>query len=475
VLDSSLEPDRGAERRAFFEAIPMPKLGIFVAALFLTCSSTGRALEAPEPSSLVFWPVPLTAGTPSAQSTFAPEERPARGSGAVEASRGRSVALAQTDTQAEIDKQLALLGAAESQNGERAPAALDPLLSLAELYRARGDQTAASAALEQAIHIFRVNSGLYALDQAGAVESLIASKEAAGQDDEAATLRDYLHELVWRNTDDPRATDVLTRLADDEMAAARRLLDEPPIPEIEVRSEVAAAGPRAPLIRSPALKALLAARRHYNEAIRIGNRNGNQSIGESFALEDRLVDTVYFELVHPELRYYEDGLHQAPQLVRSIGLKVLKAKVANSEAFQRSNVDVARALIELGDWYLIFADNGVALDQYQQAYDLLLKEDVPQDAIAALVSPPIPELLPAAERLPDEPDRTPRGYVDVAVTLGRFGTATDVELLAASPGTARTTERRLQQYINRSRFRPRFVDGQLARSDRFTARFYYDY
>ncbi len=457
----------------------MPKLGIFLAALLVTCS--GRAQDAADLSSLVFWPVPLSADTPATPATFgrgaARAKQALESTGASLVRRESPPSAAPEDTQAAVDRQLALLNAAQAQPGERSPAMLEPLLSLAQLYQQRGEHVAAIAALEQAIHIVRVNSGLYSLDQADAVESLVANKEAVGQHAEATTLEDYLQELVWRNPDDPRVPGVLTRLADAEMAAARRLVNGPPVPEIGVTSEVAATGPQSLVIRSPALKALLAARRHYGQAIRASSQEGIDNVGELFTLEDRFVDTLYFELAHPQLRAYEDGLQQKPMLLRAVGTEALSAKAINRAGLQGDGPGVAEALVELGDWYLMFDVNGAALEQYQRAYELLVKHGAAQDTIATLMSPPIPASLPAFGR-PEAgtaPERAARGYVDAAVAISRFGTATDVDVLASSPGTARTIERHLRQYVKRTRFRPRFIDGELARSDRFTARFYYDY
>jgi tetratricopeptide (TPR) repeat protein len=482
----------------------MPKVAMVFAALLAACSSAG-ALGAADLSSLVFWAAPLT-DTPAAPSGSAPaiarEQRPAHETARASVSSLGSASAAQADNQAEIDRQLGLLNEAVAQHGEQSQESLDPLVALAELYRQRGQEAAATAALEQAIHVLRVNSGLFALDQADVVVSLIASREAAGQHAEAAALGEYLQELVARNPDDTRVPDVLTSLADSEMDAARHLLGTAPAPDIHVATEANGAWTPTPpaikgpaekamldarrryeaglgagwawesVVRSPALKALLDARGHYGEAIEAGRRNGTMSGAELLALQDRLLDTLYFEFWHrPQLSQYEEPEWRVPEVFSQAVVRALGTKIDFSESFGRDGIERAKARLELGDWYLLFDDTAKALDQYQQAYDLLRQSGVSEDVVATIVSPTMPALLPVAAR-PEA--RAPRGYVDVAVAT-RFGRATDVDVLAASPGTTRAIERRVQQYVNRSRFRPRFIDGQLARSDRFTARFYFDY
>ena len=138
----------------------------------------------------------------------------------------------------------------------------------------------------------------------------------------------------------------------------------------------------------------------------------------------------------------------------------------------QSAVATAKAMIELGDWYLMFAANGAALEQYQAAHDLLVSNGVSQSTLDEILAPEIPPVLPAP---PEASDRAHHGYVDAAIQVGPYGNARNVDVLASSPETPKIVEKRLRQYLERNRFRPRFVDGRLARSDRFDARFYYDY
>jgi hypothetical protein len=89
-----------------------------------------------------------------------------------------------------------------------------------------------------------------------------------------------------------------------------------------------------------------------------------------------------------------------------------------------------------------------------------------------MLSPEVPPILPAP---PERPDRAHHGYVDAAIEVGPYGNTRNVDVLARSPDTPKIIEKRLRQNLERNRFRPRFVDGELVRSDRFAARFYYDY
>jgi hypothetical protein len=135
-------------------------------------------------------------------------------------------------------------------------------------------------------------------------------------------------------------------------------------------------------------------------------------------------------------------------------------------------VAVAKAMIELGDWYLIFAVNGPALEQYKAAHAVLVTGGVAQQSIDELLAPDVPPVLAAPT---DAAPHSHHGYVDAAIDLGPYGNTRNVDVLGASPETPKIVEKRLRQYLERNRFRPRFADGQLVRSDKFDARFYYEY
>ena len=439
-------------------------------ALFLAVPA--HAQELPELSSIVFRAEPRSNESRPAVTAAVTRAGARRPRLAGDEPRQQSTLNKPTEElAADIAKHLAAVDAEESRTGERSPTLIDPLQSLAAVYQEAGNRDAAIATLQQAVWILRVNSGLYSLDQVDVVEALLAARRANGQRTEAATLQGYLQQLATRNPEDARVSGLIARLADAEMASAWDLIDVAPPPQFNlVLNDI----PRPSGPRSPALKALLGARRHYAEAILTGTKNGTESFADLVALEDRLIDTLYFELAHPKLRYYEDGPTRFTKFeaLTSMGTRMLQSKIDDTVKLRQSPMATANAMIELGDWYLIFAVNGAALEQYEAARDLLVSAGVSQTSIDEIVSPEVPPVLPVPL---ETPDRAHHGYVDAAVTIGPYGNTRDVAILETSAATPKIIEKRLRQYLERSRIRPRFVDGQLARSDRFEARFYYDY
>ena len=432
----------------------------------LLLSASVRAQEPPELSAIVFRIDSL------ASSDDAARDAPHRQAAVLPAPAPRPTRhVATGDLAADIEKRLAAIDAEQARTSERSPTLVDPLQSLAAVYEDAGNHEAAIATLQQAIWILRVNSGLFSLDQVDAVESLMAVRQANGQHAEAASLQGYLQQLATRNPEDARVASLMSRLADAEVASALELINPPPPPQFSVTLNDV---PRPSVIRSPSLRALLAARRHYAAAILAGIRNGSENLPELISLENRLIDTLYFELAHPRLRYYEDGYSHFERYepLTFLGVRMLQSKIDDTVKLRQSSVAVAKAMIELGDWYLVFSINGAALEQYKAAHDVLVADGVPQSSIDGILSPEVPPVLPFPL---DAPERPHHGYVDAAIEVGPYGNARNIDVLATSDNTPRIIEKRLRQYLERSRIRPRFVDGQIARSDRFSARFYYDY
>ena len=283
----------------------MAKHWPLLVALLLPASAPAQ--ELPELSGIAFRAAPLSSEQPPVPPDAAARDAAARRSPASGTAQTRRPASSATPDQlsADIAQHLAAVDTEEARSGERSPTLVDPLQSLAALYEEAGNHDAAIATLQKAVWILRVNSGLYSLDQVDVVEELLAARRANGQHTEATTLAGYLQQLATRNPEDVRVSGLLGRLADAEMAAARNLIDVPPPPQFNLvlNDQI----PRPVELRSPALKALMAARRHYAEAMLAGTRNGSESYADLVALEDRLIDTLYFELAHPKLKYYEDG------------------------------------------------------------------------------------------------------------------------------------------------------------------------
>jgi len=229
--------------------------------------------------------------------------------------------------------------------------------------------------------------------------------------------------------------------------------------------------------RGWALAALRRARRLYGAAAEAARRSsiGSDEAGEYWAIQEQLIETYSLERDNPEL--YSDNIRHPDDMIYLTGAAVLETKVIDKLIHEASALDVATALVELADWHLLYSLNEMALEKYQDAYDFLASKDAPSETIAGLFSPDVPIVLPAFDSGAPafDPARRYRGYIDVSIEVGRFGQATEIEMLEASPGVSNGIEKRLRKHISQRRFRPRFVGGRAGRSDQLALRYYFDF
>ncbi len=465
----------------------MARLGILFVSLLLACPP-GHAQSSPEQPAVSFFPQPLSKAVLSIDASGGKRAQ------AADDLRGGAKSVAtREELSAVIEKRLAALEKEQSANGERSSALIGDLTSLAAAYQEIGDYDSATAALQDAIGIARINYGLHSLDQAAAVESLMATKQAKGEHEEAERQRDYLRDLARRNADDARIIGILNSLAASEMQLARRSLGVAAPMVLMVRSTGLVTRPLSPTSpslfaidrplspQSPSLDALYAARLDYAAAIEAADRtHGNAQ--DLFAIQDALVDTVYFEHAHSEMHGPDSlytrsiGAKRLNTAISTAGTKIMQDRLSTSVRLGRAPLEIAEEMLEIGDWDLVYGKFGLALDQYEDARELLIARGVPRETIDGMLSPEVPPVLPvrSASTIGSE-DRPYRGYIDASVEITRFGVVKRVAIAGKSAGTSKAIEKSLRHWLAASRFRPRFVNGALARSDAFDARFYFDY
>jgi tetratricopeptide (TPR) repeat protein len=453
----------------------MARLEIRLVCLLLACSA-GHTQSPPDAPAVSFFPQPLS-------KALLPVD-PTGGKGratAQDGSRHAEPIATREELSDVIERRLAELDSERSRSGERSPALIGDLASLAAAYQELGQYDSAIAALQDAIGIARINFGLHSIDQAGAVESLVAVRQAKGEQEEAAQQREYLRELVRRNGDDSRVVGILKNLAASEMQIARRFLGVAAPPQVVIRtSGFLAPLPLSP--QSPSLEALYAARSDYSAAMEASVRTSAGNMQDVFDILDLLADTVYFEYAHPEVHGPDSLYRLATGAVRVhtpisvAGLSILQTRLHEGTRLGRAPIEIAQALLEVGDWHLLYNEFGLALDRYEDAHGFLVEIGVPAEAIEQILSPEIPPTLPVRNsNPPPSGDRVYRGYIRASVEITRFGFVKRVDILDESAGTSRAIERSLRRWLSANRFRPRFVDGELAGADTFDARFYFDY
>lgn len=139
--------------------------------------------------------------------------------------------------------------------------------------------------------------------------------------------------------------------------------------------------------------------------------------------------------------------------------RIVEIHDANPDAVAREK---AEALLDLGDWYLIFDKWSSAFDVYARARHLLAADGWDEARIAGLFNEPMPLVFP----LPDPPSppsyassaTEQRGFVDLVYDVTDRGRVSAVDVVAAEPEGL--MDFRTRKAIKAARFRPRFEAGE---------------
>lgn len=424
----------------------------------------------------------------------------------------------------------------ERANGPYSEGLIGPLSDLALLYQDTGDHDLAIAVITRIRHLVRINEGLHSLEQLPLIRQLIANEETIGRFDSAWELEEDLLTLARRHPTDVRTVPVFREVANKRMALLRQYLAGEFPPQLflgcyyswpreePIDSFGCVAGNRGTVIRG----ILSDAQEHYYNAVTVMLRNQLYSSAELRGLELEIVESIEAVRAGRDLRqpsptsrrpssYAFDDVPHMPrdrepfaswwQNVHLVGEALdgvarqsaappdyLPVSVSDSRAayegwdygFGRKSLErlsaytaatsaplpeQARALLRIADWDLLYSQNSRALKQYERAFDMLALAGE-RALIDELFSPEIPVVLPAFGRNPLASDARSNGYIDVAFEVSLYGEGRKIRVLDTTTNAADADTARLVQLIQRSRFRPRAADGELARAAPVVLRYY---
>ena len=114
--------------------------------------------------------------------------------------------------------------AAEEQGGPRSPALIEPLTELGALYEAEGQHALATAALEQARQIVRINYGLHTLEQVPLMQQALVNQQALGNFAMVQAIEEELLGLAERYSDDLRTVAIHRDAGRRRMDVLRRFV-----------------------------------------------------------------------------------------------------------------------------------------------------------------------------------------------------------------------------------------------------------
>lgn len=511
-----------ARRRHATPAPPYRTLAGVLAGCLLLLPVLGHAQAGSDLRRLFFDAVYLSEQDGVLLSSGAREGYPSTGAStpaAGEPSRPLSDLLTDIDAyQAQIDDLI-------ETNGIFNPGLAQEYLALGDAQAQAGEYEAAVAAYENAMHVDRVNEGLYTLSQTDAVQRLIDINKRSRQYGEADKYHQYLYYLLTRNLEP--GSDALRQAtlqwADWNLEAFHRMAFNQEN-GLSISGDVTSA-PAAMLRRGE----MIAIVDRNSPDVLFVPRNVLYTGGSDMRMQAYTAE----QLVDPRLKHAEDlydrlldddatdmailrkkanilylfkyqlqqyisvdilnpTLTSSPNnLVRSISflrrgyadnrdtLEELAASLATDNPRE-----AARVYIDLGDWELEFDRSARAADAYKTAYDLLVADGMSDIEATTFITPEPAILAPEFvsheysrrfQNIPDTEDIPYIGYIDVTFNKRENGVLRNIEIVSASENTNQALRSRLIDMLQDVKMRPLIVGGEQQEQHDIKVRYYYSF
>jgi hypothetical protein len=378
----------------------------------------------------------------------------------------------------------------QAQNGPHSAALLGPLTALALIYEESEAYGLASAALDRALQVIRVNDGVHSLDQAPLLRQRIRHEEVRGDFATAWHLEQELLSLAKRHSDDLRTVPIFREIADKRMDLLERYLAGELPPQLFLGCYYDATSQLDKECdsgsRRGAARAMLAdAQTNYEEAIAVMLRHRLYSSDELRELEMELIRSS--DLVRDRKERSGEDLARVGSQKNRTGTRIAATPLNYyyvgrqslgrlvSYEFKAAAPSMSRidAVIRLADWDLLYAGHALAHEGYEYAYAALRELGAAQESIE-IFSPKMPVVLPTflPNPLASDETETAKGFIDVAFEITKYGTSRRVAILDTTTNATDDDKERLITLVRRSQFRPRVTDGQLAEASPVVVRYY---
>ena len=354
---------------------------------------------------------------------------------------------------------------------------VEELSALGRLQQQQGDHLAAIETLDRAIHVNRINSGLYTLEQVSVVQQLIQSHMALGDWEQADIYNNYLFHVQQKafGADDPRLIPVLDRLATWHIQAFN----------------IGYGSLRGVRLRQAQIMFNAAARMvgmHFgkNDARFVDYQ---RSIAHSAYLIARNPDLM-LEIDRPEYRNMQQMLAQKLNEQRSVqppGFRTGERALREiAELYLEKGDDpyaIAEAITHLADWYLMFDRRRGAVDNYKLAWEILEAQENGEELTQRLFGnvAPLPSFASSIKtpeafyRNEDGTEALNFDYTDLIFDVTDKGLVRNVKSVSEETEANQAQLSKLRIWVRSNRFRPLIVDGVPQRSNENHFRYRYWY
>ncbi len=347
------------------------------------------------------------------------------------------------------------------------------LVSLGLEQQAHGRHANALDAFKRALHVTRINEGLYTLHQEPIVERMLDSLAAEGLWNDAHRQLDYLYWLNKRNygASDPRMLPIIERMAVWHLQAYTARLGVRMYKRLLTAQELDA-------------KAVEIIEGHYGKQdrrlidvlkrVQLTNYYLATYSGEPSDEDIEVTISINGSAPNEPNEYERIKLLDLMDSSYATGREALERLGGIYRAYPEFDQEARLgAQVALGDWYLVFGKKRKALAVYEDVYRQLEESD---DIGSPWFGEPQPLPEAAGRRTVEQGDAfdSERGdvpYVLASFDVDRWGKVRDIEVLDATGARRDQNSYRIQRWLRNTRFRPRFERGEPVLTEDLLRRF----
>ena len=395
-------------------------------------------------------------------------------------------------------------------------------LSLGNTYQQAGDYENAVTAFENAMHVQRVNEGLFTLTQIEAVRQLIDGYKSARNFPEADKYHEYLYYLMTQNMapEDDELQAATLEYADWNLEAFRRMVfhgegglaisgNLQSVPAsmlrrgelVPIQSNVSGELefiPRSAFLgSSPAGPQTYRGEQLFDPRLKqadeildrfLESRPGDPELLQRKAniihlFRSQLQQIVGNNVVGSNINASANRLTRSVSVLRKGYSDVRESFLALSES-EDDPETVAKAFINLADWDLLFERPQRAREYYNLAWEKLVEAGFSSEEATAYITPEQALFIPSFisyedtrqfQDIPQDLDIPYIGYLDVTFNKSRYGSLRNVSIESVSENTGQRVQTRLLNLLRNVTVRPQIVNGEAEEYRDIKVRYYYSY
>lgn len=445
-------------------------------------------------TQLLFEPVPLVNGAPTTDHTLISFNTAQSEIPVAVVSEFKASDAERQQMRADIDRYLAKLGDAEAAEGPFSDQLREDLFATGTLYQKLEDYENAIKLFERTLNVSRINNGLEGLDQVEVLEAMADTYLAMEKTTQADAMMDAAYNLQLKAYGE----------GTKELVPAERKLGDWNTQAFMQRSSILVNIPRMNVqqflndprnyidnrndMRDTPLYKLYQARGNYLNAISTIVESREFTHPDLQELERKLL-TNFVLSTHRENILYEPDFYLTRKKTKTasrldqntielmnsddyyLGREAHKRRMAYLVADEhRTAPQLVTAMLEEADWDVLFGHKTDAVDKYEAAFKFFNENPTILANASDFIYPAIPVVLPtylpapnSRERLGIAPDAKVNyfGYIDVSFALTKFGKARKIKQLGKGGEVTHNMEIRLNEYIRRVQFRPRYKGAEL--------------